>query len=273
LKKYLKILGALAAVAILWLGYSYVRFVQDPDNLCDTVTINREINPETFVKIRGCLSRSVARKKTFVVENSDGGNGAAALAIGILIHKHNWDVEVVGICPSACANFIFPAGKTKYLHQTAMLLFHGGPYQANLQEMAESFDQSLKKNGAPAESVIIGREGKEGTISYSPTLSKADIELREFFSLSRDPTMVEGLAKMRSASDQFYKELGVNPLLSTYGQVGAYESLYNSGKHYGFIYRLDSLNRLGIRNIVLKDGEWHPERHPAYPQVYEVTFP
>jgi len=67
--------------------------------------------------------------------------------------------------------------------------------------------------------------------------------------------------------------LGINPLLPGYGQIGAYESLYKSYKYGGFIYRLDSLRRLGIGNIELKDGEWHPERHPAYHDVYEVTFP
>ena len=62
-------------------------------------------------------------------------------------------------------------------------------------------------------------------------------------------------------------------MLSTYGQVGPYEAIYKSYKYVGFTYRLDSLRRLGIGNIELKDGDWHPERHPAYPDVYEVTFP
>jgi hypothetical protein len=30
---------------------------------------------------------------------------------------------------------------------------------------------------------------------------------------------------------------------------------------------------LGIRDIELKEGEWHPERHPDYKDVYEVTYP
>jgi len=63
------------------------------------------------------------------------------------------------------------------------------------------------------------------------------------------------------------------PPLPEYGQIGGYESLYKSYKYDGFIYRLDSLRRLGIRNIELKEGEWHPERHPDYKDVYEVTYP
>jgi hypothetical protein len=30
---------------------------------------------------------------------------------------------------------------------------------------------------------------------------------------------------------------------------------------------------MGVRNIELKDGDWHPERHPEYQDVYEVTYP
>jgi hypothetical protein len=272
-KKYLKILAAVVSVAVVWLGYSYYRFLQDEELSCDTVTLFDELTAETFVKVRGCLARSVASKKTFVVEQSGGGDGFTAMAIGLLIHRHNWDVEVVGLCASSCANFIFPAGKTKYLHRHSMLLLHGGPYQANFMEMAEKFDKELTTNGAPVESVTLGQKDKEGTIRFAPNKSKAEQEVHEFLSITNISTAVDMVSKMRSASDKFYEELGVNPLLPTYGQIGGYEPNYKSYKYGGFIYRLDSLRRLGIANIELKDGAWHPERHPAYQDVYEVTYP
>lgn len=273
MKTYLKILAGLVSVAILWLGYDFVVYLRDEAVRCDTLTLHGDINSDSFVEARDCLVRSAAAKKTFVVKASGGGDGAAALALGILIHRHNWDVEVVGVCASSCAIFIFPAGKTKYLNRHAMLLFHGGPYQENVMEMAEKLDQGSKTNGAPVESVTLGQVNKEGTLHITPNRSKATQDVREFLSIADDATAVEILGKLRSASDQLYQELGVNPLLSTYGQVGAYEPTYKSYKYGGFTYRLDSLRRLGIRNIELKDGEWHPERHPAYPEVYEVTFP
>ena len=49
--------------------------------------------------------------------------------------------------------------------------------------------------------------------------------------------------------------------------------MYKSYEHGGFVYSLDSLHRLGIDHIELKDGEWHPERHPDYQFIYEVTYP
>ncbi|MBC8112872.1 MAG: hypothetical protein H7062_00690, partial [Candidatus Saccharimonas sp.] len=137
MKTYLKILAAVVSVAVLWLGYRYVLNPPDEGYDYETLTLSGgEMTAETFVEVRDRIVRSAADKKTFVVKESPGGNGFAALAIGILLHRHNWDVEVVGVCSSSCANWIFPAGKTKYLNSQSMLLFHGGPHQANSLEMA-----------------------------------------------------------------------------------------------------------------------------------------
>jgi hypothetical protein len=272
-KTTLKILAGLAAVAILWLGYMYVRWLHDDDLHCDTATVTGVITPETFVKLRGCLARSLEPKKRFVITSSEGGDSIAALALGILIHRHHWDVEIVDFCASACANFIFPAGKTKYLDRHSMLLFHGGPYQENLLQFASMFKLVPSTSDAPAEAVILGHVNKENTLSTGP-ISPAYRQLHQFLSIPDDSTPVELVLALRKASDQFYEELGVNPLLSIYGQRGAYEPKYRSyGEDIGFVYRLDSLRRLGIGNIELKDGEWHPERNPVYQKVYEVTYP
>jgi hypothetical protein len=139
--------------------------------------------------------------------------------------------------------------------------------------MANELDQELAMNGAPMESIVLGRTDKEGTIHLDPNRSLASAEVLEFLSMGNVSTAAERLDKLRSASDQFYRELGANAVLPTYGQIGDYESIYKSYQYDGFIYRLDSLRRLGISNIELKDGEWHPERNPVYPDVYEVTYP
>jgi hypothetical protein len=272
-KTPLKILAALVSVAFLSLCSMYVLYVRNEAPPCDTITLTGWITSEMFVEVRDCLVKSTAAKKTFVVRGAGGGDGFAALAFGILIHRHGWDVEVTDLCASSCANFIFPAGKTKYLNRDSMLLFHGGPHQTNLLEMAEKFDHGWTMSGAPVDSVVLGRDNKEGTLRFSPNRSNADREVREFLSITDGSTAVELLTKFRSASDRFYEELGVNPVLPTYGQIGAHEPTYKSYKYGGFIYRLDSLRRLGIGNIELKNAEWLPERNPVYQDVYEVTFP
>jgi hypothetical protein len=99
------------------------------------------------------------------------------------------------------------------------------------------------------------------------------LQVLEFLSIRNVSTAADYVARLTTASDQFYDELGVNVLLPTYGQIGRYEATYKSHKYGGFMYRLDSLHRLGIGNIELKDGEWHPERNRDYPDVYEIAYP
>jgi len=274
MKKYLKILAGLVAIAILGLACDFVLYLRyQPVDCGDRYTLTGgRIVSETFVQTRKCLARFKAEKKTFVVKDSEGGDGFAALAMGILLHQHNWDVEVVGVCPSSCANWLFTAGKTKYLTSDSLLLFHGGPRQKNMLEFMEKLDHDLA-SGTPVDSMKFGREGKEGNVTWGPHRSAADDEVLEFLSINKDLPVVEKWRQFMQASDKFYQELGINPLLPEYGQMGGYEPSYKSDKYGGFVYSLDSLRKLGVRNIELKDGEWHPERNPAYPDVYEVTYP
>jgi ATP-dependent protease ClpP protease subunit len=268
---YLKVGSALGFIVILGVCLMLAHRADEAVH-CDTITFAGDLTPEAFVEMRDCLVRSSAAQKRFVVTTSGGGSAQAALAIATLIHEHNWDVEIVDFCASSCANFIFPAGRVKYLNKNAMLLFHGGPHQRNLLDMAVEADRAAKMSGADITSKTFGQVAKEGSI-YFEVSSDASREVQEFLSIKAGSSLVELVHQLRSLSDEFYRKLGVNPLLPEYGQIGPYESTYKSYNHIGFMYRLDSLRRLGITNIELKDGEWHPERHPAYERVYEVVYP
>jgi hypothetical protein len=272
-KTTLRVLAALGLVAFLWLGYRFVLFRRGEADPCATLTLTGDINSDTFLEARDCLVRATAAKKTFVVKTSGGGDAFAALALGILIHRHHWNVEVVDLCASSCANWIFPAGKTKYLNGHSLLLFHGGPHQVSLLEMANKVEREMAVNGAPGDPVVLGHVDKEAVAHWNPGTTAAEHEVLEFLSMDSVTNPVEKLRRFAAASDAFYQELGINPALPSYGQTGGYEPLYKSYKYGGFIYRLDSMRRLGIDNIELKEGEWHPERHPDYGDVYEVTYP
>jgi ATP-dependent protease ClpP protease subunit len=268
---YLKGLCILASIIVLGFGFMSVHHAS-AGSACDTLTLTGDITPEIFLSAKACLVQSSAKKKTFVVTNSGGGSWESALALGILIHRHGWDVEVVDICASSCANFIFPAGKVKYLHSNALLLFHGGPHQHNILAQAIEADQAAVANAEPVVAKDPGHARMEGHASVDDK-GPQRLQVLEFLSITNVTSAVDLVTRLRNVSDQFYDELGINKLLPTYGQIGKYEPIYNSYKHGGFIYRLDSLRRLGIGNIEVKGGEWHPERHRDYPDVYEVTYP
>jgi hypothetical protein len=264
---------ALALVLGALLGISFSNWRSDRnDMLCDTLTLTGNITPQVFFEARNCLVKSQATEKTFVVAGSPGGDWESALALGILIHKYGWDVEVVDICASSCANFIFPAGKKKYLHGDSLLLYHGGPHQENMLEKMRAAEQAFLAHGAaPAQlqDPHANMEGSASIVAQGPLRLK----VREFLSIGDASSVDDLFARLVSASDRFYEELGVNVLLPHYGQIGRYEPTYKAYKLSGFIYRLDSLARLGVGNTEVKGGEWHPERRREYQDVYEVTYP
>lgn len=274
MKPYLKIAGALAALAALVIGgiSFFSHRTEKAEEIGDIVTINGHLEAEHFFQAKELLTRSTAAKKTVVITNSTGGNWETNLGIATLIHDHGWDVEVVDLCASSCAIFIFPAGKKKYLHPQAMLAFHGGPHQENLKEQIAAMKQSTETNGAPVEAHP-ERIDKEGRVSLDPERAPLRKQIRDFLGIVDATTDEEIAARMTEASDRFYEHLGINILLPHFGQIGQYESIYKSYKHHGFMYRLDSLERLGVRDIEVKGGgEWRPERNPVYQDVYEVEY-
>lgn len=77
--------------------------------------------------------------------NSIGGDVKEAMAMGLDIHKRKIDVEVRNLCASACANYIFPAGKGKFLSQNAYLLWHGSLHSPASEIIDTGSGQSVEQ--------------------------------------------------------------------------------------------------------------------------------
>jgi hypothetical protein len=65
-------------------------------------------------------------KKVFVAR-SMGGSGIAAARVGLHLVDQQIDVAVFDVCFSACANWVFPAGRRKYVADGTVLAWHGAP--------------------------------------------------------------------------------------------------------------------------------------------------
>lgn len=61
--------------------------------------------------------------------SSQGGSLYDGIRLGTLVYKQQLDVRIFGECASSCANYIFPAGKRKFLLPNSRLLWHGGMLQ------------------------------------------------------------------------------------------------------------------------------------------------
>ncbi|PTM61060.1 hypothetical protein [Phreatobacter oligotrophus] len=63
---------------------------------------------------------------TTLVIASDGGEVAAAVRLARAIRARGLILVVDDRCASSCANFLFPAARTKAVAERALLIFHGG---------------------------------------------------------------------------------------------------------------------------------------------------
>ncbi|MDP3651211.1 MAG: hypothetical protein Q8R67_05945 [Rhodoferax sp.] len=73
------------------------------------------------------------RYQTLRIE-SRGGEVIAAMEFGSAVFEHQMDVIVSNFCVSSCANYIFPAGRTKEIEEGAFVLWHGDARQRNFME-------------------------------------------------------------------------------------------------------------------------------------------
>src|SRR5947209_2231806 len=92
------------------------------------------------------VEENVAKKltdnsKVFVVK-SWGGSGIAAASIGIDMLDKQVDIAVFDVCFSACANWIFLAGRRKYVAESTLLGWHGLPKREELSFREKTLDTS-----------------------------------------------------------------------------------------------------------------------------------
>jgi hypothetical protein len=93
--------------------------------------------------------------ETFVI-GSLGGELRPALAIAHEIERLGADVVVGDVCASSCAQFLFMAGRNKYVLSNGKLLFHGGPVP----------ESQIEKLNLPPSAVASLRKQNEEFVSF-----------------------------------------------------------------------------------------------------------
>lgn len=87
-----------------------------------TLFIDGQITTESASKITNTLKQKNINRVSI---NSLGGDVESAIKISEMIKKEKIDIDVRSICASACANYIFPSAREKYLTAHSLLLWHG----------------------------------------------------------------------------------------------------------------------------------------------------
>ncbi|KOC89263.1 hypothetical protein NG42_13110 [Winslowiella iniecta] len=86
------------------------------------VYLDGKINSDTYDQLADLLNQQDIRRLSI---NSTGGDVEAALKIARVIFEKKMDVEVRSLCASSCANYIFPAGQYKIIHDYSIIIWHG----------------------------------------------------------------------------------------------------------------------------------------------------
>lgn len=103
---------------------------------------------EASTALRRALEGSADGITTLVI-TSPGGQAPEAMVIGRLLYAKHIDVVVRGYCISACAQYIFAAGRRKIISPHSILGFHGSP--TIMAEYLKASNQAAAQLFAPTE--------------------------------------------------------------------------------------------------------------------------
>lgn len=151
--------------------------------------------------------------------NSGGGDIDAGMEFGLWVHQQNLAVVIDELCFSACANYIFPAARSVHLKSGAFVAWHGGAFQKTWTK--PRWYEYFAPNKIERE-----RKYLEGYLEY-----------------------------MRTKETMFFKTIGVDQKITTYGQDEAKQCQSNS-RFNGWFYSLSDLKHMGLKDISLEDKEF-----------------
>ena len=178
-----------------------------------------------------------------LIFNSPGGEAGIAMKFAKWIIEHDLEIEIDRYCLSSCANYIFPAGKIKYLNEWSVIGWHGGALQ-------------FKKTPIELNDI-------RTVLSFSNNC--------DFSKLPKNNILIFE-SKIKSEC-VFYKSLSINPIITMYGQT-LNDIFYQKNVDF-WSYSLDAMEFLGINEIVVKGTDWTPvkmiqEKNIKYFQLNEI---
>ncbi|MPS38689.1 peptidase [Vibrio sp. VGrn 2] len=179
-------------------------------------------------------------KPTNLVISSDGGDVELGMALGEWIFANKIDIEVNDYCLSSCANYVFTAGKNKYISNKAIIGFHGGlsSQEFDTSEIEMSF-QDLPKRQREKE------------------IQKVLHEMQTY------------IDKTKEKEDSFFKKIKVKQEITTLGQSPRYDS-FSDSDYSGWTYNPNDYSKLGVKNVFVKQPPWKLEQLKQFGQIFVV---
>ena len=226
-----------------------------------TVVFNGIIDEPSYNLFRRTVAASDAVIKTVQIR-SYGGEASLSIEMAEWIYSKGLDVVVEDYCFSACANYVFTAGRNKVIKDESIIGWHGSnltsEYIANDQGI--TLDEQLKQQfdtymeGAPI--------NVESPVHYQALLNQ---HTRDFL-------------KQIDEERKFLEETGVNPELLTYGFFSEnHEAMHTAYNHHYSLwtFSIEDMRKFGVSNVSYEgDGEYPSDLTlESYPDIVVLSVP
>lgn len=193
-----------------------------------------QITAQNNKQIVQLYQQAKSKPKRLAIQ-SGGGNIDLGMDLADFVQQKQLDVEVADFCFSSCANYVFIAGKNKWLGDNAILGWHGNA--ASARWLDEDIDAMVKN-----------LEGEKRQQQWQ--------KLR----LHYDQVILK--ASQREAL--LYQKLGVDPSLLTIGLQPELRSVAKQQRYRGWTFNSSILNQLGVKSINPGKDNWQPKLHPRF---------
>lgn len=198
------------------------------------------------------LYEEASPKPTAIVIESIGGAAGAAMKLGMWMLDHELDVSVDTYCYSSCANYVFLAGRNKFLAPRASIMWHGGVTQPiNRTELEHLLDDMLGALDDDARAAVLAERPRERLLEQME-MSKLELIARE---------------------TQFFERIGVDQRITVLGHLFERELLALEHDYSGWDLSIEDLEKLGVKHIQVTGGEaWLPQPARDDVLVYRIRL-
>lgn len=190
------------------------------------------------------LFQMIAGKKiTKLVLDCVGGDVNSAIEIGYWIFNNQINIQVDGNCLSSCANYLFPAGKNKYISPTGLLGWHG-----NIQHLQITGKYNHKYDINPNESCKMNRQKTDKAADIAKTINN-----------------------LIKREQKFYKLIGVDEYVCYVGKMSPYNA-YNF-----FTLSPQDMQYFGIDSVTVADNYFkkiiaYQKKYPEKPFIQYIEL-
>ncbi|WP_333972492.1 hypothetical protein [Alteromonas mediterranea] len=182
------------------------------------------------------LYEAAVDKPSTLVITSGGGNVDLGMDLGEFILEHDLDVKVNTFCFSSCANYVFTAGKNKWVGENAILGWHGDAASAYWRD-------------SDINAMVRHLEGEEKSKEWQ--------ELRQHYDdITRKSVVRE---------KQFFKRISTDHALLTIGLSKDLVKAAVKQKARGWTVTPALLEKMGVSNIKFISSPWQPKNNPRFP--------